>query len=59
MTVLLCFIIYFQKTVIVNVAIEAKGDGDIASESLKRAFLIIMFVIPIVFSKLFRVECMF
>jgi hypothetical protein len=39
MTVLLCFIIYFQKTVIVDVTLEAKDDGDIANESLKRALL--------------------
>jgi len=39
MTVLLCFLIYFQKTVSVDVALEAKDDDDIASESLKRALL--------------------
>jgi hypothetical protein len=45
MTVLLCFLIYFQKTVIVDVALEAKDDGDIASESLKRTWLSLLLLL--------------
>lgn len=45
MTILLCFLIYFQKTVIVDVAIEAKDDGDIANESLKRALLFLLLLL--------------
>jgi len=45
MTVLLWFLIYFQKTVIIDVAIEAKDVGDIASESLKRALLSLLLLL--------------